>query len=140
MAEQQQSLFRKKTLDRISSPEQLTDYLCVTSPGIWIILATVVFLMAGILAWSAIGTLETKAPVKVVVEDHNARIIPKESTAITEGMTLRIVKEEYTVAGAEQDEYGRNTGIAEVNLPDGSYDGDIIVDRTHPLDFLTESR
>ena len=32
--EMKTSVFRKKTLDRISSPEQLTDYLHVTNPGI----------------------------------------------------------------------------------------------------------
>ena len=42
------NIFRKKTLDRISSPEQLTDYLRVTNPGIWLVLATVVLLLAGI--------------------------------------------------------------------------------------------
>ncbi len=40
------SFFRKKSLDRISSPEQLTDYLRVTNPGIWIFLAAVVVLLA----------------------------------------------------------------------------------------------
>ena len=43
------SLFRKETLDRISSPEQLTDYLRVTNPGIWVVLAAVILLLAGIL-------------------------------------------------------------------------------------------
>ena len=43
MAEQEpKSVFRKQTLDRISSPEQLTDYLRVTNPGIWVVLAAVI--------------------------------------------------------------------------------------------------
>ena len=37
MEENHQTVFRKKTLERISSPDQLTDYLCVTNPGIWVI-------------------------------------------------------------------------------------------------------
>ncbi len=37
MASGEQSLFRKETMDRISSPEDLTDYLKVTNPGIWAI-------------------------------------------------------------------------------------------------------
>ncbi|HAG12584.1 MAG TPA: NHLP bacteriocin system secretion protein, partial [Ruminococcus sp.] len=41
MAEQKAQVFRKKSLDRISSPEQLTDYLRVTNPGIWVVLAAV---------------------------------------------------------------------------------------------------
>ena len=30
-------IFRKKSLDRISSPEQLNDYIRVANPGIWMI-------------------------------------------------------------------------------------------------------
>ena len=31
-------IFRKKSLDRISSPEQLNDYIRMANPGIWMIL------------------------------------------------------------------------------------------------------
>ena len=41
MADNTQTVFRKKTLDRIASPEQLTDYLRVTNPGIWVVLGAV---------------------------------------------------------------------------------------------------
>lgn len=75
MAENTQTVFRKKSLDRIASPEQLTDYLRVTNPGIWVILLAVILLLAGVFAWSMVGTLETKAAVKVVVSDHTAQVI-----------------------------------------------------------------
>ena len=65
-----ETIFRKETLDRIASPDQLTDYLRVTSLGIWVILATVILLLFGLIAWSAVGTLETKAEAKVVVKDY----------------------------------------------------------------------
>ncbi len=39
-----QNLFREKSIDRISSPEQLNDYLRVTSPAVWVILLAVVLL------------------------------------------------------------------------------------------------
>ena len=42
-------LFRKKSMDRVSSPEQLNDYIRVTSPGLWLVLAAVVILLAGML-------------------------------------------------------------------------------------------
>ena len=46
MADQNKSqIFRKSALDSISSPEQLTDYLKVTDPGVWIILAAVILLL-----------------------------------------------------------------------------------------------
>lgn len=30
-------LFRQKSIDRVSSPEQLQDYMRVTNPGVWMI-------------------------------------------------------------------------------------------------------
>ena len=37
---EKETIFRKETLDRISSPDPLTDYLRVASPGIWVVLAS----------------------------------------------------------------------------------------------------
>ena len=55
-----QKVYRQETLERISSPEQLNDYLKVTNVGIWVVLITVMLLLAGIFVWSKVGTLETK--------------------------------------------------------------------------------
>ncbi|MBP3854527.1 MAG: hypothetical protein IK990_02795 [Ruminiclostridium sp.] len=77
MAEQENAtVFRQKTLERISSPEQLTDYLRITNPGIWIILAAVIVLLAGIFVWVMVGTLETTAQARVITENHVAQVIP----------------------------------------------------------------
>ena len=56
-------IFRKKSLDRISSPEQLNDYIRVANPGIWMILAAVIILLAGVCVW---GIFEI--PVKLKEE------------------------------------------------------------------------
>ena len=37
-------IFRKKSVDKMSSPEQLNDYIKVTSPGIWMVLAAIAIL------------------------------------------------------------------------------------------------
>ena len=134
------SVFRKKTLDRISSPEQLTDYLCVTNPGIWVVLAAVILLLAGLFAWSMTGTLETTAEVKVVVADKTAEIIPLGSETLADGMPLRVAGQEFMIAFVRTDEYGRQVGTAQADLPDGTYDGTVVVNETHPIRFLTESR
>ena len=140
MEKHTQPLFRKKTLDRISSPEQLTDYLRVTNPGIWVVLVAVILLLAGVFAWSMVGTLETTAEVKIVVSDHIAEIIPLGSESLDEGMPLRVSGQEYIIAFDDTDEFGRSTGIAEVELPDGTYDGLAVLEAVHPISFLLESR
>jgi hypothetical protein len=51
-----ENIFRKQSIDRISSPEQLNDYIKVSNPSIWIILTAVIVLLAAVLVWS-IGCL-----------------------------------------------------------------------------------
>lgn len=51
-------LFRSKSIQRVSSPEQLNDYIRVTTPSVWIVLIALVVLLAGMLAWSVLGRIE----------------------------------------------------------------------------------
>ena len=53
-------LFRQKNLDRVSSPEQLNDYIRVTKPSVWLVLVALIILLAGMLIWSIFGTVEVK--------------------------------------------------------------------------------
>jgi ABC-type transport system involved in cytochrome bd biosynthesis fused ATPase/permease subunit len=143
MAENQEAtLFRKKAMARISSPEDLTGYLRVTSPGMWIVLAAVIALLVGVFAWSAVGTLETTVNATAIVRSHTAQIVAagQGEDALRSGMPLRIASQEYVIASVDYDEYGRATAYAEVSLPDGSYDATVVVEQTRPIEFLLESR
>ena len=55
------SIFRKKSMDRVSTPEQLNDYIRVSSPGVWILLAALLLLLAGFIIWSIFGRLDVAA-------------------------------------------------------------------------------
>ena len=78
----------------------------------------------------------------VIVQDHTAQIVAagQGADAIQAGMPLRIASQDFVIASVNYDEYGRATAHAEVSLPDGSYDAEIIVEQTHPIEFLLESR
>lgn len=135
-----ESIFRKKTLERISSPEQLTDYLRITNPGVWVVMSAIIFLLLGLFFWSMTGTLQTKVDVKVNVENQTATIIPVSSDTLVADMPLQINSNEYVIAYTETDEYGRVYGIAVVDdLPDGVYDGTAVIEAIHPIQFLINS-
>lgn len=51
-AGEKSKLFREKNLERLESPEQLNDYLRVTSPGVWMILSAVILLLIGVFIWA----------------------------------------------------------------------------------------
>ena len=59
MADREKSIFREKSMDKVSSPESLNDYIKVTTPSVWIVLIALVVLLLGILAWSIFGRVET---------------------------------------------------------------------------------
>ena len=139
MEENNKSVFRQETLDRISSPEQLNDYLHVTSPGIWAILTAVIVFLAGVFVWSCTGTLETKSPASMIVKDHVAEIVVKDDSVLEKGMLIREASQEFYIASVEEDEYGRKIGIAEVSLPDGKYDTEVVTATTRPVEFLLKA-
>ena len=60
----QNSLFRKSSVARIASPEQLNDTMRVANPGVWMVLAAIIALLAGLLIASAVGTIETTVAAK----------------------------------------------------------------------------
>ena len=69
------SIFRQKSMDRVSSPEQLNDYIRVTTPSVWLVLVAIILLLAGMLAWSVFGTVEATAADGSVEEMHPIAIV-----------------------------------------------------------------
>ena len=75
--ESNESIFRKKSIDKISSPEQLHDYIKVSSPGAWFILIAIIILLFGAIFWGIFGKItinvenneqKTIAPIKLLIE------------------------------------------------------------------------
>lgn len=137
--EQDNKIFRKKALDRIASPEQLTDYLRVTNPGIWILLLVIILLLAGFFAWASIGKIETKTIAVAMVSEGTAQILTAGNEELDFGMTVRIGKEEYTIEMTEKDESGTNIGYALVPLSDGYYDAEVVLKTVTPISYLLTS-
>lgn len=46
--------------ERIKSPEQLDNYIRVTSPGAWLILSSIIIVISGFVFWIFTGEIETK--------------------------------------------------------------------------------
>jgi len=53
--ELENSIFRQKNIERVSSPEKLDDYVRVTTPGVWITLIAIVLLLIGAVIWGIFG-------------------------------------------------------------------------------------
>ena len=138
MADEKSGIFRQKSLERISSPEQLTDYLRVTNPGIWALLAAIIILLGGLFAWSVVGDLETVASGVAVVKDGQAQVMLTDISysELSAGMPVRIGDDEYFISEVDEDEYGRAVAYVPINRADGRYDVRIVTESIHPIKFL----
>ena len=67
----QNSIFRKSSLESISSPEQLNDYIKVTNPGVIAILAGLVAIILSVGAFAIFGTISDTVQVKGIVFPQN---------------------------------------------------------------------
>lgn len=134
----EKQIFRKSSLDGISSPDQLQDYMRVTSPGVWMVLTAVILLLAGFLFCAIAGKVELSTSVEWKVEDGVAysRILQDGADKISEGMPVRIDECE-SVLQKVVDGGGSFIGVyAAADLPDGTYSGVIVTDTVSPISFL----
>ena len=149
-------LYRKKSMDRISSPEELHDYMRVTSPRLWMILTAVVVLLAGFIAYASTATLENTTPIEVHLETMDLQgdngktakytfvdcTLPlSELEVIQPGMTVRIAGQEGTVSSLYTTSEGQVGVLFEMEndylgLPDGTYDAELVLESTTPISFL----
>ena len=65
---EEKRIFREKSLDRVTSPEQLDDCIKVTTPSVWLILIATLILIFGVCFWAVFGKIpvNTDAGVKEV--------------------------------------------------------------------------
>lgn len=90
------SIFRKKSLDRISSPEQLNDYIKVSNPSVWIVLGSVIIFFIAAFIWSISGNITSQINTNGVftkVQDENyvlCYVSPAEAAKIKSGMEVRL--------------------------------------------------
>ncbi|MGN0813931.1 MAG: hypothetical protein ACI4MH_01710 [Candidatus Coproplasma sp.] len=151
-------IFRKESVDRMSSPEQLNDYIKVTNPGVWMALAAIAILLIGICVWGFFGKLETTLNVAAVSENGRIVCYVKEENVskITDNLTVRINDGEYTVTSVasrpvtvtdELSEYALHVGDLKIGewvyvvsldgqLEDGDYKAQIVLDSVSPMFFV----
>ena len=135
----EESLFRKQSIDHISSPEQLNDYLHVTSPTVWVILLAIIILLVGMLIWSSVATLESYAAGTAQVEDHVLALYfddVKVASSVKPGMTILVGGDEMTVRSVGNTEYGVPFAVADTTLANGTYPARIAYKQTQLISLM----
>ena len=137
------SIFRKASLDRISNPEQLNDYIRVTNPGVWMIMGAVILLLTGICVWSVFGRLDTTLTVAAVTENNQTVCYVKESDmqTVESGMQVRIGENQYRLGEISQRPVPVDSSFAEYllhvgGLAEGEWVYIAVLDDTHGDDGI----
>ena len=152
------NLFRQKSLDRISSPEQLNEYIRVATPSVWILLAAIVVLLAGVCVWGVFGHMDTTLTAAAVCENGTViayvreadagkvKVQAKATVGEAEGSVLLISSEPLQADEAFTD-YMRHVGglqmgewvyavTLDADCPDGVHEAEIVVDSVSPMAFV----
>lgn len=158
MAENKFKLFREKNMEQIESPEALNDYLQVTSPGVWIMLATIVVFLVGACIWGIFGHIDSTVKVAVIADDkETVCLVPENAlSSAVENRNVKIDDKEYELSPAtlvpqavseDTNIYwilAGNLSIGDIiyqvpvsdSLEEGVYSGTIITETLSPISLL----
>lgn len=152
------TIFRKASLDRVSSPEQLNDYIKISRPGVWLILGTVIVLLIGVCVWGVFGTLASTKDAVTVVQGGKATcyVTAEEAKSFAPGMEVRIEDSTGSITSiaaapvkiaGDFDDYalylsGMKAGdwavpvTVDISVPDGAYTAKIVLETISPISFV----
>lgn len=155
------SLFRKQSLDHISTPDNLHNYIHVTNPRLWMLLLVILALLVGIMVQIGSTTIEDTIPIKVRVMSYESSIEYRKShgnrpyyTMVTGkfplhrmdelavGMELRIGDERGKLnslnADAQKGEVFLYFDMEHeyISMKNGVYDAVIVLESTKAINYL----
>lgn len=151
-------LFREKSVESIESPEALNNYLRVTSPGIWLILAGIALFLIGVCIWGIFGHIDSTIDTAVVSQEGEVDcLVPKDAiSGVLENPSIEINNIQYVlkpstlepeVITEDTDIYVILAGNLEVGqiiyripvdavLEEGTYTGKVVTEKLTPISLL----
>lgn len=144
-------VFREKNLERISSAEDLHQYMRVTSPRLWMFLSVILVLIIGFIVFACLVTIENNVDTKAVVERYDEKgapsmtidiEIPAEVGEVVHiGTEVRVENQKGTITSIyENDTLGKGA-MVELEDPaflfeEGTYKAKIVLETISPIRFL----
>ena len=156
-------LFKRKSLESISSPDKMHDYMRVTSPRLWVLLSAIVAALAGVIVFASTVTMENTVPLQVetvlipgLPKDEEtgfpgdtlcvfgANLPMTYQSVVKPGMAVRLGKEKGTVGFISVSETDGEPAMSLVLdmddptliLPAGFYDGELVLESTTLISFF----
>ncbi len=152
------NLFRPKSLERVSSPEQLNAYIRVSTPSVWMLLSAIAVLLIGVCVWGVLGHMDTTMSAVCIAREGIVTAYVREAEAGkveagarvsvggAEGSVLSVAAEPVRVDGAFS-EYMCHVGnlqtgewvyalTLDVVCEEGVHEAQIVIDSVSPMSFV----
>lgn len=151
-------LFRKNSLDKISSPEQVNDYIKTTNLSTWVIFVVAALLLIGSAVWAVFGTVDISVGSVAVCENGIVKCYISETDIddISEKAYVRINNESYTLTNVSELPVPAKTTLSpyglhladfddsewvyasslDADLQDGVYKAEIVIESVSPISLL----
>ena len=136
-------LYREKNITRISSPEQLNDYLKVTKPAVGAVLAAIVLMLVGTLIWGSFAYIGSSVEGIAEVKNGTMTVYFKDDSFagnVQEGMNVKVGETSSTIIGVGLDQNGKVFAQAETILDDGVYLASVTYKQTQVLSLLFNNK
>lgn len=153
-----EKVFREKSLEQLSSPDELSSYLKVTGPGVWVTLAGVIILLAGLFFWGINGTIINTVQVPAEVKDGkiSCYVLAEDAGSADDDIEIDVgdvqmktsaVHVKTTTMDASDDSQLYNSGYltagknvkiltAKTSLNEGYYDAIVTIEKMKPISLL----
>ena len=135
-----EGIFRKKSLERIKSPESMDDYIQVSNPSVWLLLMSIIVLLAGACVWGIFGHIDSTVDTSIQVQNEMVICsVDRQSISnLQKGMIVRFDGYEATISEIQQIEGSYICALnSNESIPDGFYEGKIVVSSISPVSFIT---
>lgn len=137
--QEDKQIFRKSVMDRLSSPEELNDYLHVTRPAVWIAMIAVVVVLVGAIVWSAVTFVDSYVSATAEVENGRMTVLMERDTPFVSqvdvGQEVVVGTSSFQITGlGYRDEY--LIAQAACDLADGTYPAKVVFSHTQLLGMI----
>lgn len=87
------NIFRKTSIERISSPDKLDSYLKISRISMWVLPAALLVILAGAVIWCFYGSIATTVSYYGIINGRNAFcfVHPENSYDLEAGMPVKVL-------------------------------------------------
>lgn len=132
-------LYRKKVMDRLSSPEQLNDYLHVTRPAIWVVIAAILLLLIGGIIWSSVTYINSFVDGTAEVSNGHMTVTFNDdqfAQNVQAGLDVTVGDTRSTIQSVGWNPDGTLFATADTSLADGTYPASVSYRRSQLFQLL----